>query len=124
MKPAFLLAATLLASAFAAPAFAAGDPAAGKIIFNRCAICHSIDPSKHSIGPTLFGVVGRHSASVPGYMYSDAMKAANKTWDPATLNVYLTNPRALVPGTKMIFPGLPNATDRENVIAYLETLKK
>jgi cytochrome c len=51
------------------------------------------------------------------------MKAANKTWDEATLDVYLTNPKALVPGTKMAFSGLPSADDRANVIAYLATLK-
>jgi len=116
MKPVLLTVAALAALALAAPARADGDPVAGKTVFMRCAICHTIDP-------TMFGVVGRHSATVPGYMYSDAMKAANKTWDPATLNQYLTKPSAMVPGTKMIFPGLPSATDRANVIAYLATLK-
>ena len=60
----------------------------------------------------MFGVVGRPSASVAGYNYSDAMKAANKTWDEATLNVYLTDPKAAVPGNKMAFAGLPNPEDR------------
>jgi cytochrome c len=123
MKPALLIAAALAALALAPPAQAAGDPAAGKAVFAKCAICHTIDPKRRGIGPTLFGVVGRKSATVPGYAYSDAMKAANKTWDEATLDKYLTNPRAMVPGTKMIFPGLPNADDRANVIAYLATLK-
>jgi cytochrome c len=123
MKPAFPFVAVLMALAFATPARADGDAAAGKMVFAKCAICHTIDPAKKGIGPTLFGVVGRHSASVAGYTYSEAMKAANKTWDPATLDVYLTNPKALVPGTKMVFPGLPHAEDRANVIAYLSTLK-
>jgi cytochrome c len=123
MKPVLPIAAALLALAVAAPARADGDPAAGKTVFNKCAICHSIDPAKKGIGPTLFGVVGRHSATVEGYAYSEAMKAADKTWDAATLDVYLTNPKALVPGTKMVFPGLPKAEDRANVIAYLATLK-
>ncbi|MDR3496329.1 MAG: cytochrome c family protein [Ancalomicrobiaceae bacterium] len=101
----------------------AGDPVAGKTVFGKCALCHTIDPAKKNIGPTLFGVVGRHSASVEGYPYSPAMKSANKTWDEATLDVYLTKPQALVPGTKMTFAGLPNAEDRANVIAYLATLK-
>ena len=100
-----------------------GDPALGKHVFNKCAVCHTVDPAKKGVGPTLFGVVGRHSASVEGFTYSDAMKAANKTWDEATLNVYLTDPKALVPGTKMTFPGLPTPEDRANVIAYLSTLK-
>jgi cytochrome c len=68
-------------------------------------------------------VVGRKSGSEEGFSYSPAMKAANKTWDAATLDTYLADPRAAVPGTKMIFPGLKNETDRKNVIAYLETQK-
>jgi cytochrome c len=101
----------------------AGDPTAGKIVFGKCALCHTIDPVKKFIGPTLFGVVGRHSASVEGYAYSPAMKGADKTWDEATLDVYLTKPQTLVPGTKMTFAGLSNADDRANLIAYLATLK-
>ena len=116
---AFSVAAILSATT---PSFAA-DPAAGKTVFGKCALCHSIDPAKKNIGPTLFGVVGRHSASFEGYTYSPAMKAADKTWDEATLDVYLTKPQALVPGTKMTFAGLPNADDRANLIAYLATLK-
>jgi cytochrome c len=123
MKLAIITVAALTATAFVAPARADGDPAAGKSVFAKCAICHTIDPAKKGLGPTLFGVVGRHSASVEGFTYSDAMKAADKTWDAATLDVYLTAPKALVPGTKMIFPGLPKPEDRANVIAYLETLK-
>jgi len=104
-------------------AYADGDAAAGKSVFNKCAICHSPAPGKNSVGPSLFGVVGRHSASVEGFKYSDAMKAANKTWDEATLDVYLTDPKAMIPGTKMTFPGLAKAEDRANLIAYLATLK-
>jgi cytochrome c len=123
MKPAIQAALALLVLASAAPARADGDPAAGKVVFAKCAICHTTDPAKKGIGPTLFGVVGRKSASVEGFSYSEAMKKADKTWDPATLDAYLTNPKAMVPGTKMIFPGLPKAEDRANVIAYLATLK-
>jgi cytochrome c len=123
MKPVILTAAALVALAFAAPARADGDPAAGKTIFARCGICHSIVQGKNVIGPSLFGVVGRKSATAPGYSYSEAMKNADKTWDAATLDVYLTSPKTLVPGTKMIFPGLPKPEDRANVIAYLATLK-
>ena len=124
MKLAIAIAATALAAtALPYAAHADGDPDAGKIKFRICSICHSIDPAKKGIGPTLFGVVGRKSASIEGFSYSEAMKNANKTWDEATLDTYLTNPKALVPGTKMIFPGLPKAEDRANVIAYLATLK-
>ncbi len=119
----FIFAAALASLAVSSAAYAAGDAAAGKSVFNKCAVCHSPAPGKNSLGPTLFGVVGRHSASVPGYSYSEAMKAANKTWDEATLDAYLTDPKAMVPGTKMTFAGLPKAEDRANVIAYLATLK-
>ncbi|HTZ71348.1 MAG TPA: cytochrome c family protein [Acetobacteraceae bacterium] len=105
-------------------ASAAGDPTAGQALFKaKCALCHSPVAGENRVGPSLFGVVGRKSGTAPGYNYSDANKSSGKTWDDATLDVYLTNPKALVPGTKMIFPGLPEATDRANVIAYLDTLK-
>jgi cytochrome c len=100
-----------------------GDAAAGKKSFAKCAICHNVEENKNKIGPSLFGVVGRHSATVPGFEYSPAMKSANKVWDASTLDVYLRNPRELVPGTKMIFVGLKDDAERQNVISYLETLK-
>lgn len=110
--------------AWATFAHAAGDAAAGEAIFKRtCAVCHTTEEGKNKLGPSLHGVVGRHSASLQGYSYSDAMKKADKTWDDQTLNTYLTNPRELVPGTKMIFVGLKSEEERQNVIAFLETQK-
>ena len=123
MKPAILAAAALVALGLAAPAHAAGDPAAGRAVFNKCSICHTVKPGQNAIGPSLFGVVGRKSATEPGFSYSDAMKKADKTWDEATLDTYLTSPKAMVPGTKMVFPGLSKPEDRANLIAYLATLK-
>jgi cytochrome c len=105
-------------------ALAAGDAAAGKAVFTQnCAICHSTDAGVNKIGPSLHGVVGRKSGSLSDYQYSSAMKAADKTWTPETLDTYLAAPMKVVPGTKMIFPGLKSETERQNVIAYLETLK-
>lgn len=100
-----------------------GDPAAGKTAFNKCAICHSIKEGENKIGPSLYGVVGRPSHSEPGYAYSEAMKKYDVTWDADALNAYLVDPRKVVPGTKMIFLGLKDETERNNVIAYLATLK-
>ncbi len=100
-----------------------GDPALGKTAFNKCAACHSIKEGENKIGPSLHGVVGRPSHSIEGFAYSDAMKAYNVTWDAPTLDHYLTDPRGVVPGTKMIFVGLKKDDERANVIAYLETLK-
>ncbi|MDE1149947.1 MAG: cytochrome c family protein [Azospirillaceae bacterium] len=116
-------AATIIAGMTAGTALAAGDPAAGQIVFKKCAVCHSPDAGVNKVGPSLHAVVDRKSATVAGFDYSAAMKAANKTWTAAELDVYLTNPRAEVPGTKMVFVGLPVQADRDNVIAYLATLK-
>ena len=102
---------------------AAGDAEAGKTAFRKCAICHPTESGKNTVGPSLFGIVGRKSASVENYSYSEAMKKFDRIWDPETLDAYLADPRATVPGTKMISPGIKDATERQDVIAYLETLK-
>jgi cytochrome c len=109
----------------AAPAAApgAGDPVHGAVVFKQCLLCHTNEQGKNKIGPSLWGVVDRHSATIADYNYSPAMKAADKVWDEATLNVYLTKPQAMVPGTKMTFAGLSKEQDRLDVIAYLKTLK-
>jgi cytochrome c len=107
-------------------AHAAGDAAAGKTVFNKCKACHSDVAGKNGVGPSLFGVVGRPVASEAGYKYSDALtglKASTPAWDAAALDKWLTKPAEMAKGTKMTFPGLPNQADRENVIAYLATLK-
>ena len=106
----------------AAGALAAGDPAEGEKVYNqKCKACHQIsEGAKNSVGPELNGIIGRKTGSVPGYNYSDANKSSGITWDEATLNEYLINPKAKVPGTKMILPGgVPKESDRENLIAYL-----
>lgn len=122
MKTGILLVSILAGFGFTASANAA-DADAGKRVFNKCAICHTSTAGKNGLGPSLFGVVGRKSGTAPAYNYSEAMKSAGKTWDEATLITYLTDPKAIVPGNKMAFAGLPNAEDRANVVAYLATLK-
>lgn len=102
--------------------FAAADPAAGEKVFGKCKACHKIDGAD-STGPHLNGVVNRAAASIGGFGYSDAMKAVTEPWTPEHLNAFLTNPKGLVPGTKMGFAGLPKVQDRANVIAYLATLQ-
>ena len=106
-----------------ATALAAGDSSAGQTVLTHCVACHSTQPGKNEVGPSLAGIVGSKSASVPGYDFSPAMKDANITWDDANLDKFLANPLGFVPGTKM-FIKLPSDTDRQNVIAYLNTLKK
>jgi cytochrome c len=104
----------------AAPA-AHGDAAAGEKVFVKCKACHQIGESaKNAIGPELNGVIGRHSGSVPGYNYSDANKNSGLTWDEATFREYIKNPKAKVPGTKMIFAGLTREKDVDDIVAFLE----
>ena len=101
----------------------AADVEAGKSAFKKCALCHTTEAGKNKIGPSLFGIVGRKSATVENFNYSEAMKKFDHTWDEEILDTYLADPRATVPGTKMIFPGIKDKTERDDVIAYLETLK-
>ena len=98
-----------------------GALAAGETVFNqKCKVCHQIgEGAKNSVGPELNGLIGRKTGSVAGYNYSDANKDSGIIWDEGTLNVYLANPKAKIPGTKMIFAGLPKDTDRDNLVAYL-----
>ena len=110
--------AALVASVNAA---AAQDAAAGEKVFAKCKICHQIgENAKNFVGPVLNGVVGRHAGSYPGYNYSEANKNSGVTWDEPTLKEYLKDPKAKVPGTKMVFPGLASDEDIANVIAYLK----
>lgn len=101
-------------------ALAAGDPVKGKAVFARCAICHTVEPGKNKLGPSLANIIGQKPGDVPGFKFSPAMMAAKIKWSPETLDKFLTNPRGFVPGTRMVFAGLPNADDRANVIAYLQ----
>lgn len=117
------LALTLPPAARADDAPPPGDPAAGKVAFGKCAVCHSPDAGVNRTGPSLHGIVGRHSASVSGFNYSPAMRATNWDWTPARLDAYLLDPRGVVQGTRMIFRGLSAETERANLIAYLRTLK-
>lgn len=99
------------------PALAAGDAGHGAKVYQDCMLCHSLD--KNEFGPRHRGVFGRKAAALPDYDYSPALKASNLTWDEATLDKWLTDPSALVPGTKMIF-SVDDAHDRADVIAFLK----
>jgi cytochrome c len=97
-----------------------GDPVHGKQLYQACESCHSINDN--DIGPKHRGVVGRHAASIADYAYSPALKSSGLTWDEATLNRWLINPSALVPGTKMFFK-IDDAQSRADIIAYLKEQK-
>jgi cytochrome c len=97
-----------------------GDAAHGKTLYQACAACHSID--ENDIGPRHRGVVGRLAASIADYAYSPALRQSGLTWDEATLDRWLVNPSALVPGTKMFFK-IDDAQSRADLIAFLKEQK-
>jgi cytochrome c len=105
----------------AAAATAAQAPALSAA-FAPCAVCHSIDGS-NGTGPTLKGIIGRKSGTVAGFRYSRAMRSAAIVWDEASLDRYLTDPQALVPGNIMPFSGVADDAQRAELIAYLKTLR-
>ena len=102
----------------------AGDAAAGAKVFKKCQACHSIVAADgNKIGPNLHGVIGRKAGTHEGFNYSDAMKAAGEagtTWDEATIEKYLRDPKGFVPKNKMAFAGIKKDSDLANVIAYLK----
>jgi cytochrome c len=111
---------SLAAAAALAADLPTGDPSRGKALYQGCAACHSVD--ENDLGPRHRGVVGRPAGSIADYNYSAALKSSGLTWDEATLDRWLTNPSALVPGTKMFFK-IDDAQSRADVIAYLKDLK-
>jgi cytochrome c len=122
LVPCLIAVAAGSAWADSAPAtlLAGGDPVHGKIVYQACQACHSID--ENDLGPKHRGVVGRPAGSIADYNYSAALKGSGLTWDPVTLDRWLTNPSALVPSTKMFFK-LDDPQSRADVIAYLAELK-
>jgi cytochrome c len=114
-----------LATLLGSPAFAGGgEPVNGEKLFAvKCGACHSIEPDKNKAGPSLFGIVGRPSGSVPGYKYSKAVMAAKIHWDLGLIDGYIQDPQDIIKGTKMPDPKAGRASDRADIVAYLRTLK-
>lgn len=111
-------------AAIAASTAQAADPAKGKSVFQRCAICHRIEKNGgNGLGPNLFGIVGRKAGTVADFSYSAAMKNSGIVWSTDKLTAYIEHPAAVVPGNKMAFAGVTDAGQRADVVAYLATLK-
>jgi cytochrome c len=119
-----LLAATVsfasIVTLLAGSALADGDAAKGEKVFAKCKACHTVEAGKNKVGPSLAGLFGRTAGTAAGYNYSDAMKNSGIVWSDETLHKYLEKPKDMVAGTKMAFPGLREAQDRDDVIAYLK----
>lgn len=99
----------------------AQDAGEGEKVFAQCRACHQVGESaKNMVGPVLNGLLGRKAGSVEGYKYSDANKSSGITWDEATFAEYIKNPKAKVPGTKMIYPGLKDERKIKDLTAYLK----
>jgi len=113
----------------AAMAFSQGalaqDAGRGKAVFEQCAACHSFEPGHSELGPHLKGLIGRKTASVEDFIYSPAMRRANVTWTPETLDAYLKDPQAPpFRGNRMPFAGIPDAQARADLIAYLQAASR
>jgi cytochrome c len=118
------LLATLFAPALAAPA-TAQDIAAGERSWNKCRACHQVgETAKNGVGPQLNGMFGRQAGTVEGYSYSAANKNSGITWDEAVFAEYIKDPRAKIPGTKMVFAGIKNEKEIADLTAFLKQFDK
>lgn len=98
----------------------ADDKAAGKKVFNKCKACHTLEEGgKKRVGPNLYGIIGRAAGTSEGFKYSKAMTESGIVWDEAQLGAFLTKPKAVVPKTKMAFPGIKKPEQLEDLIAYI-----
>ena len=115
-----LVLASVIVIASSASAFAQ-DLTAGENSFKKCLPCHRVgEGAKNLVGPELNGLEGRKSGSADGYSYTEANKNSGITWDEAVFKEYITNPRAKIPGTKMVFAGIGSENERSNLWAYLK----
>jgi cytochrome c len=118
-----LLAASLVAAAGAAwadRAWADGDAARGEKKFEECQSCHSLDRNAESLGPSLYGVFDRKAGTAADFRYSPAMKRSGIVWSPQTVDTFIADPQAVVSANRMPYAGMPNASDRADLIAFLQ----
>ncbi len=116
----YLFALALAVAGLAPAAAAGGDPANGARIYERCGACHSIE--RNRTGPRHCGLIGRAAGNVPGFKYSRAMARSGIVWTRETLDGFLENPRAIVPGNRMGYAGVKDWAERRDLIAYLESV--
>src|SRR4030081_3395935 len=120
MKQLTLSTLIVIASAAASSAAPAQDVAAGKTSFNKCLACHAAgEGAKNKVGPVLNGLDGRKSGTVEGYSYSDANNNSGSTWNKEQFLDYIKDPKAKIPNTKMVFPGIKNEKEANDLWAFL-----
>jgi cytochrome c len=124
MMKAKCAAAALVLALSGGAARAEGDPARGEVKFKECAACHKLEPGINNVGPSLNGVIGRKAGELADFRYSPAVKRSGVTWTPETLEVFITNPQAMIPANRMPYAGLANPADRADLIAYLQKAAK
>ena len=103
-----------------ASARADSDPARGEARFQECAACHKLGAGANEVGPSLHGIFSRKAGELPDFRYSPAMKRSGVGWTPETLDKYIADPQAFIPANRMPYAGISNASDRTDLIAYLQ----
>jgi cytochrome c len=101
-----------------------GDAARGEARFQDCAACHKLDAGANNVGPSLHGIFARKAGELADFRYSPAMKRSGIVWTPETLEQFIADPQAMVPGNRMPFAGVANAGDRADLVAYLSKASK
>jgi cytochrome c len=112
---------TLLAAGVAR---ADGDAARGEAKFQDCAACHRLEAGANNVGPSLHGIFGRKAGELAEFRYSPAIKRSGIAWTPETLDKFITDPQAMAPGNRMPYAGMASASDRADLIAYLQNATK
>jgi len=117
-------AAALMTLLMIGTARADGDATRGEAKFQDCAACHKLEPGINNVGPSLHGIFGRKAGELTDFRYSPAIKRSGITWTPETLEKFVADPQAMVPGNRMPYAGMASASDRADLIAYLEKATK
>ena len=119
MINAFRVTAALSVLLLSGAAHADGDAARGEARFQDCAACHKLEAGANNVGPSLHGIFTRKAGEIADFRYSPAIKRSGIVWTPETLDKFITDPQALVPGNRMPYAGMANASDRADLVAYL-----
>jgi cytochrome c len=120
MRGTLVLLITLLAGA----ARADGDAARGEARFQDCAACHRLEAGANNVGPSLHGIFTRKAGELIDFRYSPAMRRSGIAWTPETLETFIADPQSMVPANRMPYAGMANASDRADLIAYLQNATK